>query len=375
MKRGCCSSRQPITDHAFTVTYDSENHFQVLFQCWGSVWPRVLPYCLFNVILAAILHYSKDGERHDYGYTGKGHSLLTMIVSFLLVSRIGVSYGRYCQVRNSLEKVITSSQQLIHLMSVFTSDNITQNGKEFRHDMAFLTMTQVRCIMCVMDYQNDKVASWDLPEIDPQIAVKLREQLFLNDKTKAFAHHSWISKCEENMRVPIRLALLLRKQIMSQSKKLEQPLIGAEENRMLGTVDAIMNAYYEVRGFLTAPFPFPLVQMSRTFLFVYLFTIPFAFLNDVTNPIGHYIVIFFITYGYLGLEFTAIELDDPFGDDDNDFNNSRLCCFSFEDMYLTILDIDGEEWTDKLRKRFNGGKLSEDLPIEAEQWLRKPVEV
>lgn len=32
------------------------------------------------------------------------------------------------------------------------------------------------------------------------------------------------------------------------------------------------------------------------------------------SPIGHVITIFILTYGYVGLEMVAIELDDPFGD-------------------------------------------------------------
>mmetsp|Transcript_29300 Transcript_29300/g.44335 ORF Transcript_29300/g.44335 Transcript_29300/m.44335 type:complete len:379 (-) Transcript_29300:217-1353(-) len=374
-KKECCSSRSPMTQHNFTVTYDSGNHFQVLLQCWGSAWPRVLPYCIFNVILSFLIEFIVDKFDIDFGYTGKGHSLMTMIVSFLLVSRILVSYSRFQQVRSALGTVFTTSQRLIHQMAVNSSSNLNESGKKWRHDMAFLLMVQLRSIMAVVDYDTDKLASWDLPEIDPQIATQLREVLFLDESTKRFTHHSWVSKCEENMRVPVRLALSIRKTIMSESKRLDQPMEGAEVNGMLSTADGIMNGYYGIRAFLTAPFPFPLVQMSRTFLFLYLFTMPFAFLTDTTSALGHYIVIFFLTYGYLGIEFVAIELDDPFGDDDNDFNNMRMCCISFEDVYTTIVDLDGEEWADKLRKRFNGGKCSEDLPEEAASWLQASVEV
>jgi len=30
---------------------------------------------------------------------------------------------------------------------------------------------------------------------------------------------------------------------------------------------------------------------------------------------------FFITYGFVGLEYVSMELDDPFGDDPNDFDD------------------------------------------------------
>lgn len=75
---------------------------------------------------------------------------------------------------------------------------------------------------------------------------------------------------------------------------------------------------------MTTPFPFPLVQMAQTFLFFFVFTLPFALLNDSSNDLYLIVAIFVITYGFMGLESVSIELDNPFGTDDNDFNNLRM---------------------------------------------------
>ena len=64
---------------------------------------------------------------------------------------------------------------------------------------------------------------------------------------------------------------------------------------------------------VTTQLPFPLVQMGRTFLLFYIFTLPFALLSDISSPYVHLLVIFFVTYGFVGLEIVAVELDDPFG--------------------------------------------------------------
>jgi predicted membrane chloride channel (bestrophin family) len=61
--------------------------------------------------------------------------------------------------------------------------------------------------------------------------------------------------------------------------------------------------------------------MTRTLLFAFVYTIPFVFLGDtVGNVVYHCIAVFVMTYGYIGLEMVAIELDDPFGSDDNDLD-------------------------------------------------------
>jgi predicted membrane chloride channel (bestrophin family) len=58
----------------------------------------------------------------------------------------------------------------------------------------------------------------------------------------------------------------------------------------------------------------------QTFLFLYLFTVPLVLVGDTKSSMfAHCFAVFLMTYGFMGLEVVAIELDDPFGDDDNDF--------------------------------------------------------
>jgi len=77
--------------------------------------------------------------------------------------------------------------------------------------------------------------------------------------------------------------------------------------------------------FLTTPVPFPLIQMARTVLFFYIFTVPFALLNDSgSSTVAHIGTVLILTYGFMGLEAVAMELDDPFGEDPNDFDNLAM---------------------------------------------------
>lgn len=41
-------NRGIYSENSYTVSYDSKNTLSVLFQKWGSVWPKVLPYCIWN---------------------------------------------------------------------------------------------------------------------------------------------------------------------------------------------------------------------------------------------------------------------------------------------------------------------------------------
>ena len=60
--------------------------------------------------------------------------------------------------------------------------------------------------------------------------------------------------------------------------------------------------------------------MGRTFVFVWAFTLPFAIVQDISNIYAACCALFFITFGFIGIELVSIELDDPFGDDPNDLD-------------------------------------------------------
>lgn len=49
--------------------------------------------------------------------------------------------------------------------------------------------------------------------------------------------------------------------------------------------------------------------MSRTLMFTYVFTVPFVMLSDKSSDFAHCFVVFLLTYGFMGLEMIAMELD------------------------------------------------------------------
>eukprot|EP00549_Striatella_unipunctata_P002993 CAMPEP_0118702760 /NCGR_PEP_ID=MMETSP0800-20121206/18098_1 /TAXON_ID=210618 ORGANISM="Striatella unipunctata, Strain CCMP2910" /NCGR_SAMPLE_ID=MMETSP0800 /ASSEMBLY_ACC=CAM_ASM_000638 /LENGTH=118 /DNA_ID=CAMNT_0006604053 /DNA_START=606 /DNA_END=962 /DNA_ORIENTATION=+ len=61
--------------------------------------------------------------------------------------------------------------------------------------------------------------------------------------------------------------------------------------------------------------------------------------------------IFITTYGFIGLEYIAMELDDPFGDDRNDFDDSGMAQLVYEDICYAIYKLDGSEWATRLRNK------------------------
>lgn len=124
---------------------------------------------------------------------------------------------------------------------------------------------------------------------------------------------------DEALRSPLVMASSLRKILLEPRKTncLDFKLIIPEELQLLSYVSGFTQSIHGLNKLITTPFSFPLVQMSRTILFFWLFTLPMALMTDTAERMQISIIVFFVTYGFLGLEYVSIELDDPFGDDPN----------------------------------------------------------
>ena len=323
-------------DGIYSIHYDSANHISVLFSWKGSVWKKTLPYCIVNGIIAFTIQYLKDVRGVDLGFSDKGHSMMTLFVSFLIVSRVSISLGRYNEARGYLGKLYRESRELIQNVCIFTKSNQSLLAKQTRHDIAYNMSVLLRMTMAVIDYPSESIPCWTLKELNGTTREYVMKNIELARKNTPN-----IVNAEMNMRVPIHMSLYIRDMVYNINNSLQTPdTIGPWQfGKLFGSIDNFMGAYYGMRKFLTTPFPFPLVQMARTFMFIYLYTLPFAILDSVDRASVHFSIVFLVTYGFVGLETVSIELDDPFGDDDNDFNNMGMMLVSIRipNTFLLLL--------------------------------------
>ena len=105
-------------------------------------------------------------------------------------------------------------------------------------------------------------------------------------------------------------------------------------------VTEFTNGYHRLNQLMTTSFPFPLVQKIRTILFACLFTLSLSLLKDDSTPWEDMAMIFFASYGFLGLDIN-IELSDSFGDDDNFFNILGMDQRVYENIHMSLHELDG----------------------------------
>jgi predicted membrane chloride channel (bestrophin family) len=385
------------------LTWDDRSHWRVLTQAAGSVWPRVLPYCLLNVVLTYGVYYLKTNNTKlgegigDLTSSSTGHKYMSMLMAFLVVTRVKITYDNYMQNANNVSQLYESIRGLVQEMCIMTANDTSRRAKQWRQDVAYAAILLLRVSISVLEYKSN-------PNVDPWAAVAERKQSEMSKKenknkkkhnstvpynvgAQAILKHtknadSWqnindshaqqdytqlqsIHMLEQVCRAPITLAFNARREILKQrdgasldrkNAVWKDPSFVVEELRLCDYIGSFVTAYHGLRKLiLTAQgMPFPLVQMAKTMLFIWLYSLPLALCHeyDETSSIASLLgLIFLITFGFCGLEFVAIELTDPFGDDPSDFDDLGHAQMTFEDCYIAIYKLDGDQWAAALRRR------------------------
>ena len=252
-------------------------------------------------------------------------SFLSIMVSFLVVTRVHIANQRYMESRKLLSDIMKSCRELAQHLVTFTRYEQSLMAKKWRADVARRTCSLLRTVVVVLEHDSYGSHVWQVPELSKDEKQALLHSLGLADE-----------------RSPLVLAMFLRTSIAAHVENLSTPLDVNQELQLLDDTADFIAAYHGLMKLITTPFPFPLMQMNRLLLFVWVFTLPFALNATVEKVLPLCFVVFFLTYGFCGLELISMELDDPFGDDPNDFDVMGLAKVVFDDIAITLGDVDGE---------------------------------
>jgi predicted membrane chloride channel (bestrophin family) len=407
------------------LTWDDRSHWRVLTQAAGSVWPRVLPYCLLNVAVTygVYLYFQQNHPSSSSNSSAtSGHKYMSMLMAFLVVTRVKITYDNYMQNANNVAQLYESIRGLVQEMCIMTANDTSRHAKQWRQDVAYASIVLLRVSISVLEYKSNPnvdpwaVAaelerrtkfqmSWCIEETQQQNNMKPNGNR-INSSSSATPYNvaaqailrqtendeSWqiVSTChaaqqqkdqqhclqesiqvlEDVCRVPITLAFNARREILKQrdagcrwldrkSAVWKDPSFVVEELRLCDYVGSFIQAYHGLRKLIVASqgMPFPLVQMAKTMLFIWLYSLPLALCHgydstssssSIASLLG---LIFLITFGFIGLEFVAMELTDPFGEDPSDFDALGHAQMAFEDCYIAIYKLDGGKWAAALRQR------------------------
>ena len=213
----------------------------------------------------------------------------------------------YHEARDNLFKMMANTRELVSSIAIATKNDQSQSAKEWRNEVAYYSCLLLRLCMAVCDYEDDKIVPWQIPELHGKIKVQLLMRNRIKGHSGKWAHIQRGSEVQEVYRT-----LYLRSAISDQSKKLTQSVNPLSMVRFNAKIDELMQGYQAQIRLVGLGFaPFPVVQISRTMMFLWVFSLPLAVGSSDNSSLV------FMTYAFFGLETMSMELENPFGHDEN----------------------------------------------------------
>mmetsp|Transcript_18658 Transcript_18658/g.27352 ORF Transcript_18658/g.27352 Transcript_18658/m.27352 type:complete len:348 (+) Transcript_18658:475-1518(+) len=223
-------------------------------------------------------------------FSASGHALTSLLVSYLVVSKVFLALGRYMEARTCVGNAFGVLRDLHQLSLIVSESRVDEQACQWREEMQNHIINLLKSAIRVVRDEEKAIylAAAVLPATDDD---------------------------------PHIYAQILRTHLYNKSTQMLHPnLEYIEKSKMLDLLQAFISYYRELLKLASTPLPFPLIQMGRTFLFLFTFSFPFALVGLVDDIAATIIFVFFLTYGFMGLEFTAMKLLHPFGDSVNDLN-------------------------------------------------------
>ena len=267
------------------IEYDRQNWLKTVFSLHGTALRRVAVRVAVFTAYAAAMQAASDAITrlttwNVFGLSAGEHAVLGSLLGFLIVFRMNASNNRYWEGRSSWGQIINASRNLVRV-GVAHTDNGAQ--------LADLVSGYVICLRRSLQGNMDMNETEDfLPDAVCQQAVR-----FGNPPTAvAAAISEWI---EDEYR----------------QGKLEAQLVRHMEDQLSKLVDA-QGACEKIRK---TPMPFVYVVMIKQLILVYLLTLPFAILPHAGwwSPV----VMFIVSLALFGIEEASVEIEDPFGLEEN----------------------------------------------------------
>lgn len=263
----------------FIFRFDKTDTFRTLL-------PLMLIAGIYSWAVAYLeLEYFEVGKSSSISNLGLMHSVLGFVISLLLVFRTNTAYDRWWEGRKQLGGLTNSARNLAIKLHSFLKD---EDDKRFFRLMipnyAFAMKNHLR--------ENE-----DFHELDAVLDLKTHHHLPNQIASKIFD----------------------RLNMLYESGKLNSDQLWLLNEEFKSLTD-ICGACERIKN---TPIPFTYSVFIKKFIFLYVFTLPFGWVNSI----GYLIipVIMFILYAFASLELIAEEIENPFGSDANDLPVDQIC--------------------------------------------------
>jgi len=217
------------------------------------------------------------------------YSLVGFVISLLLVFRTNTAYDRWWEGRRKWGEIVNDSRNLAIKLSAVLSDE---------EDRAYFKRMIPNFVFSAKEHLRKGV---------------LFEQLELSTEE--------VEVLSKKNHVPLAISELMYKKLIELKKAgkiSEEEFLSFDKN-----VNAFMDSVGACERIKNTPIPFSYSLFIKKFIFIYVTTLPLAFVIQF----GYFsaLIATFVFYVLVSMEVLAEEIEDPFGSDDNDLPTDTIC--------------------------------------------------
>jgi ion channel-forming bestrophin family protein len=289
------------------INYDRYNWLAIVGSFRGAAVSRAAGRILLMTLFAVVIQFVYETETSLFGLDRSTvfnlepaeHAVLGSLLGFLLVFRMNASNNRYWEGRSHWGQIINASRNLTRVGIEHTD---VRSGTELADLVSGYAISLRRTLHGQIDTLESEVF---LPE-----SVRREVAHFGNPPTAiAAAISEWIARQQRAGRIDSQLVRHMEDQLSK--------LVDAQ-----GGCEKIQKT----------PLPFVYVVMIKQLILVYLLTLPIA----VGNHCGWWspVLVAIVSAGLFGIEEASVEIEDPFGIEDN--------CLDMETYTLGIIRDAGQ---------------------------------
>ncbi len=276
------------------IKYNPKNWFKMIFAIHKSdtirmLWKEMIYIGLFTLLVAfLVITYMPEEGIKILEKLLTAYSLIGFVISLLLVFRTNTAYDRWWEGRQRWGALVNDTRNLaIKLSTMIDSEEDRQYFKRMIPNFVFAMKGQLR----------DHVIMEELELTEEEL------------KSLSALNH-----------VPNGISALLYKRVKAlktAGKISEEEFIVLDKN-----MNALLDSLGACERIHNTPIPFSYSLFLKKFIFIYVTTMPLAFVTSF----GYYAALLatFIFYVLVSMEVLAEEIEDPFGTDDNDLPTDQL---------------------------------------------------
>ncbi len=281
------------------ISYNPKEWFTFIFRLhkadtFRKLGRLLIGMCIYSAVIAVLeLEFWKLSDSNYVKNIPLMHGLLGFAISMLLVFRTNTAYDRWWEGRKLWGSLVNNSRNLAMKLSVILP-------------------------------AEDKAQRSFFRKIIPAFAYTLHDHLRKEETRTALfedkEHSHLFASFDKEKHLPNQVALLMYKHI--QQLHLEQKISGEQLlylNQEMQSFTDICGACERIKN---TPIPYSYSVFIKKFIFIYIMTLPFGYVFSL----GYYVipVVAFIFYVLASLEIIAEEIEDPFGNDENDVPTDLL---------------------------------------------------